>query len=380
MMEYNALVILLNKYGINGELLIKNNPKVLEYVEYNNAEEIIIFLKDIGINPKNIEKCPSILFLKSVNEIRDVYNFLDKETKLRHIDIEDCLHILSSDLDSVRNIYNYVLDKYGLNTLINCPGILGGNYFNIVDITKTLEKTIGLDIVIDNGGSVLCKTTSEEIVKILTIPEFKYNKETKSYNKNLLTATTFKRTYEEIKDILNLKYWEEEEFKPLLTPSIWHKVANQIEDILNLKYWKEEKFKPLLTSSIWRKDASQIEDILNLKYWKEEKFKPLLTPSIWLKNAVQIETNIEICLNNGLEEFANNPTLIYKVSSNELLAKINYLKYINEPLYYENKSGKLVINSIFGMSNANMKKKYGISKKELVRDYLVIKENRNNVL
>ena len=31
-MEYNALVILLNKYGINGELLIKNNPKVLEYV------------------------------------------------------------------------------------------------------------------------------------------------------------------------------------------------------------------------------------------------------------------------------------------------------------------------------------------------------------
>lgn len=51
------------------------------------------------------------------------------------------------------------------------------------------------------------------------------------------------------------------------------------------------------------------------------------------------------------------------------------MKVNNMPLDYETSNGKLKINSIFGMSNKNMQKTYGISKKELVRDYLVINDS-----
>ena len=266
MIENKNLVLLLNRYGIDGNKLVKNNQNVLEYGEYDNIEKIIKFLKGINIEPKYIEKCPSILSMKNVRDIENVYNFLVNDTELEHINIEDCLHILSANLDSVKNIYNYVLDKYGLNTLAKCPSILSGDYLNIINITKTLENTIGLDIVKDNGGSILVKTTSEEIIKILAIPEFQYNKQAKSYNKELLTATTFQRTYEEIKDILELEYWKDEKFNPLLTPTIWRKDARQIKDILELEYWKDEKFKPLLTPTVWIKDEKQIKDILELEY------------------------------------------------------------------------------------------------------------------
>lgn len=79
----------------------------------------------------------------------------------------------------------------------------------------------------------------------------------------------------------------------------------------------------------------------------------------------------EICLNNELEIHANNPTLILRLTSDELLSKINYLRSNNIPIDYKTSNGKIKINSIFGMSNKNMQKKYGISKKELVKDYLV---------
>ena len=55
MINNNELIILLNKYGIDGKKLIKNNPNVLIHGKYNEIERIIIFLQSIGIYAKNIE-------------------------------------------------------------------------------------------------------------------------------------------------------------------------------------------------------------------------------------------------------------------------------------------------------------------------------------
>lgn len=80
-------------------------------------------------------------------------------------------------------------------------------------------------------------------------------------------------------------------------------------------------------------------------------------------------------MKNGLEAYANNPTLILRLTLNELLAKINYLKATGKDLYSE--TGK--INLIFGMSNEKMKKhpEYSISNKELIRGYLHMGEKTN---
>lgn len=73
------------------------------------------------------------------------------------------------------------------------------DYKKIKDLTEKLEETIGLDIVKNNGGSLLTQTTADEFIKILTIPEFQYNPQTKRYNNKLLTAATLQKKYNEIK-------------------------------------------------------------------------------------------------------------------------------------------------------------------------------------
>lgn len=41
MINNNELIILLNKYGIDGKKLIKNNPNVLIYGKYNQIKDIL---------------------------------------------------------------------------------------------------------------------------------------------------------------------------------------------------------------------------------------------------------------------------------------------------------------------------------------------------
>ena len=54
-----------NKYGLDSKKLIKNNENVLEKTDYNSICYVLDFLRDtLKVSPNNIEKCPSILYLK----------------------------------------------------------------------------------------------------------------------------------------------------------------------------------------------------------------------------------------------------------------------------------------------------------------------------
>lgn len=80
------------------------------------------------------------------------------------------------------------------------------------------------------------------------------------------------------------------------------------------------------------------------------------------KSPEQIEESIIICHEYGLD--ITNKTLIFANSPKHLLAKINYLNSIGEPLCIDGQ-----ISFVFGMSNKNLQARYGISVQEIVKKY-----------
>ena len=68
-----------NRYGLDSKKLIKNNENVLEKADYNSICYVLDFLRDtLKVTPNNIEKCPSILYLK-IEAIKENWNFLNEK-------------------------------------------------------------------------------------------------------------------------------------------------------------------------------------------------------------------------------------------------------------------------------------------------------------
>ena len=63
MISEEKLKEICNNYKIDYEKLIKKNINVLDYGNYEDICEKLDYLRDeINIEPKNIEKCQSILY------------------------------------------------------------------------------------------------------------------------------------------------------------------------------------------------------------------------------------------------------------------------------------------------------------------------------
>ena len=74
MIEAYTLESLLKKYGIDATKVINKNNNILEYGEYQDIDKTLNYLvKELHINARNIEKCPSIMY-KAVNNIKENYN------------------------------------------------------------------------------------------------------------------------------------------------------------------------------------------------------------------------------------------------------------------------------------------------------------------
>ena len=81
------------------------------------VEDILTFLRnDLGISSKNIEKCPSILYL-SYTYIRSNYEFL-KSKDIPIKDINTCLHILVEPKNTIEGTYDYVEKIFGREAII----------------------------------------------------------------------------------------------------------------------------------------------------------------------------------------------------------------------------------------------------------------------
>ena len=77
MIEQTDLMKLLESYKIDYKKVMTD--KVLDKGEYFGIKHVLEYLvNEVGIFPKNIEKCPSILYL-NVNEVRKNYEFLKQQ-------------------------------------------------------------------------------------------------------------------------------------------------------------------------------------------------------------------------------------------------------------------------------------------------------------
>lgn len=139
-------------------------------------------------------------------------------------------------------------------------------------VYKVLKKMGRLDLAVDKMKS----KSFEEVIKILSMPEWKNPK----YSK-LLTSNIWRSDYDNIKDILNMKEWEDPNLYNLLTSGIWASSYYDVKRILSMPEWNNPKYQKLLTPNIWRNNYSNIKKILNMKEWDNPKFKNLLTSSIW---------------------------------------------------------------------------------------------------
>ena len=271
MIEQTDLMKLLESYKIDYKKVMTD--KVLDKGEYFGIKHVLEYLvNELKIYPKNIEKCPSILYL-NVNEVRKNYEFL-KQEKINISDVETCLHVLSTDNKDLKETYYYVLENYGLMTINRTTSILRCNKDRIIDIEK---YGLSKDVTISASVS---RRTIYEIEKIIEICK-KYNIE--------ITGSVFKQNAEEIEKIVEIckKYNIE------ITGSVFMKSADEIEKIVEIC----KKYNIEITGSVFLKSAEEIEKIIEVC----KKYNIEITGSVFKQNAEEIEKIIEVCKKYNIE-------------------------------------------------------------------------------
>ena len=265
MIEQTDLMKLLESYKIDYKKVMTD--KVLDKGEYFGIKHVLEYLvNEVGINPKNIEKCPSILYL-NVNEVRKNYEFL-KQQKININDVETCLHVLSTDNKDLKETYYYVLENYGLMTINRTTSILRCNKDRIINIEK---YGLSKDVTISASVS---RRTIYEIEKIIRICK-KYNIE--------ITGSVFKQNAEEIEKIVEIckKYNIE------IKGNVFLKSAEEIEKIIEVC----KKYNIEITGSVFYKSAEEIEKIVEIC----KKYNIEITGTVFMKGAEEIEKIIEVC-------------------------------------------------------------------------------------
>ena len=266
-----------NKYGLDSKKLIKNNENVLEKADYNSICYVLDFLRDtLKVSPNNIEKCPSILYLK-IEAIKENWNFLN-EKKINTRDVATCLHILSTEPEQLKKTYEYVSDenRYGKKYIEQITTILRVPVERIQEIEEKCPELTKENIL----SAAISRKDIDEIKKIIKICQ---------KNKIEVTGSVFNRTAEEIEKIIEVC----KKNKIELTGNVFLKSAEEIEKIVEIC----QKNKIEVTGSVFKRTAEEIEKIVEVC----QKNKIEVTGSVFLKSAEEIEKIVEVCKKNKIE-------------------------------------------------------------------------------
>ena len=80
--------------------------------------------------------------MKNVFQVKQIWNYLVNETELDKIDVDGCLHILNSDFEELKKIYNYIVDNFGVDFLKKSPTVLSRSSLDdIKDIVCIFKNT-----------------------------------------------------------------------------------------------------------------------------------------------------------------------------------------------------------------------------------------------
>ena len=315
MIGVDLLKLLLERYGIDPNKVIKNNENVLVKGNYDEIEDVIKYLiGELKISPKNIEKAPSILYF-NVSAIRKNVEFLQKQ-HISFSNVETCLHVLNTDPFQLEETYNYIMDNYGVEFINRITSILGVNVERIKEIEKlNLDKDTTLsaavsrlsidDIVADvqicrennvdlKDNVTVFNRTADEIKDIIEVCREK-NVDLKD------NATIFIKTADEIKDIV--KVCRENNIDP--NGEVFRRTADEIKDIV--KVCRENNIDP--KGDVFRRTADEIKDIV--KVCKENNVDP--NGNVFRRTADEIKDIIEVCRENNVD-LKNNATMFMKTA------------------------------------------------------------------
>ena len=265
--EY-TLRILCDKYGISSDNIVNKNNNILTYGEYEDIDRTLDYLiKELKIDKKNIEKCPSVLY-RNVNAIKGNIKFLNQQ-KVSFSSIENCLHVLSVEPNDLKETYEYIEKNYGVDAINKTTSALSCNKSLLIEVEKLgLDKKWNLSLAISINFKF---TTLAEIKDIVNSKEYKEHPE-------VFTSETIAHAkIEDIKKILHSK--EYKEHPELFTPTTLAHV--KIEDIKEMLHSKEYKEHPELFTSQTLAFA-KIEDIKEILHSKEYKKHPELFTSTTL--------------------------------------------------------------------------------------------------
>ena len=346
MIEVYELESLLKKYGIDASKVVSKNDTILERGEYQDIDRTLNYLiNELGINPRNIEKCPSIMYF-GVDNIRGNYEFLIKQG-VNISSIETALHILNTEPNILKETYYYVLDNYGKEYINRATSILRVPVSRIIAIEKILsDKSLIISVACSRNSieeikkiimvckknsisitSNVFKKTAEEIERIIeickrnNIPIFasvflKASDEIERIivvckeNNIPITGSTFFKTADEIERTAEVC----KKYNIPITGGIFLKTANEIEKIIVVC----KKNNIPITGSVFLKPADEIEKITEI-CWENNI---LLTGSVFHRTADEIEKIVAICNKNRIPITGG----IFLKTANELEESINYVK------------------------------------------------------
>ena len=317
MIEQTDLMKLLESYKIDYKKVMTD--KVLDKGEYFGIKHVLEYLvNELKIYPKNIEKCPSILYL-NVNEVRKNYEFL-KQQKINISDVETCLHVLSTDNKDLKETYYYVLENYGLMTINRITSILRCNKDRIINIEK---YGLSKDATI---SALVSRRTIYEIEKIIRICK-KYNIE--------ITGSVFKQNAEEIEKIIEVC----------------------------------KKYNIEITGSVFLKKSSRLQKTID--FIIENYDERYLTPLIIIKEPKHLSEVMPYLDSLGVLEFIINSASILTLTKEEIEKRVEIIKLLGEDIV---KNGKF--NSVFGMNKTRLNKKLNSYKDNdviypLIEEYIV---------
>ena len=296
-----------NRYGLDSKKLIKNNENVLEKADYNSICYVLEFLRDtLKVSPNNIEKCPSILYLK-IEAIKENWKFLN-EKKINTRDVESCLHILSTDPEQLNKTYEYVSDenRYGKKYIEQISSILGVPVERIQEIEEKCPKLTKENILsaaisrkdVDEIKKIeqVCKDNEIEVtgsVFLRTAVEIKEIAKECQKNGIEITGTVFLRTAAEIKEIVEVC----KENGIEATGSVFYRTAAEIKEIVEV--CNEEGIEA--TGNVFNRTAAEIKEIVEV--CKENGIEA--TGSVFKRTAAEIKEIVEVCKENGIEATGN---------------------------------------------------------------------------
>ena len=273
MIGVDLLKLLLERYGIDPNKVIKNNENVLVKGNYDEIESVIKYLiGELKISPKNIEKAPSILYF-NVSAIRKNVEFLQKQ-HISFSNVETCLHVLNTDPFQLEETYNYIMDNYGAKFISEITSILRVN----VERIKKIEK---LDLDKD--------ITLSAAISLLSIENIIADVQICRENNVKITSTVFNRTADEIKDIIDVC----KENNVAQKGTVFFRTADEIKDIIET--CRENNVD--ITDSVFRRSTNEIEDIIEV--CQENNID--ITDSVFRRSTDEIKNIIEVCRENNID-------------------------------------------------------------------------------